>query len=857
MRRGTWAQIACLLLLGAALSTGSALAELSTVQLKARSFTPEGGLEALDGGGAGRHFLVQLTDPSARADLETRGVQLLQYIPQNTWIASFSREAMVDATVRTHLAWAGELLTTDKMPVRWQRGEYGEWARLTDGRLELRVHLHADAGLAATHTNLLALGVEPIHPFALSKGFTVVTDEALIPRIAALDEVLWMTEGLPEPEINNDGNRANTNAGVLQEAPYNLTGANVNVGIWDGGLVDPNHDDFEGRLTAGETGGVHDHSTHVAGTVGGSGVLSENHGGSHLQWRGMAPECLFFSWGFNGDIIGEILDGISDHDLDLETNSWNYGVSGGNCWLYGEYGYLAPEFDEIVRGAGGHTISVSFSASNERDDGDCPLLEGEYACIPPPATAKNVITVGATNSDDDTMTGFSSWGPVDDGRLKPDVTAPGCEHFGESGIRSTMPGDNYGLKCGTSMAAPTVTGNLALLYQLFRQEFAEERPLPAMMKGLLIGTGVDLGNPGPDYAFGHGRIDGQAAADALSNDTQIVLSVSQGDTHEYAFNVPAGTPELRFVLVWDDPPGSPSAEIALVNDLDLVLIDPSSGEHLPWVVDPESPSENATRAADHLNNVEHIQVDDPAPGLWRARVSGTHVPEGPQTAALFGLDLNAPGAPLGFAVASAGETSLDLTWTNAANVDRRGTLIARSEGPSLWFGPVDGTAYTVGDVVVSGVEVIYVADEDHSEDPYVDGGLTAGHTYFYAAYTFDDMYNYSVAAQTQGTTGDPAEVEASDVRATVFQLGPAQPNPTRAGMAFAFSLPSNGIVQIKVYDSSGRRVRTLLSAEMSAGSYSARWDGRDQAGRPVAPGIYFYELRTDGERLSRRVSLMR
>jgi flagellar hook assembly protein FlgD len=76
-------------------------------------------------------------------------------------------------------------------------------------------------------------------------------------------------------------------------------------------------------------------------------------------------------------------------------------------------------------------------------------------------------------------------------------------------------------------------------------------------------------------------------------------------------------------------------------------------------------------------------------------------------------------------------------------------------------------------------------------------------------------------------------------------------------MGFAFSLPSEGFVQIKVYDSTGRRVRTLLSAEMSAGTYSARWDGRDQAGRPVAPGIYFYELRANGERLSRRVSLMR
>jgi len=571
----------------------------------------------------------------------------------------------------------------------------------------------------------------------------------------------------------------------------------------------------------------------------------------------MAPEATLFSWNFSGDVPQEIIDGVEDYDFDLETNSWSWGVNGGSCYLYGDYDSWAPEFDEIVRGSGGRTINVTFSAANERDDGDCTLLEGQYACIPPPATAKNIITVGATNSNDDTMTDFSSYGPVDDGRLKPDVTAPGCQRFGDGGVMSTVPGDAYDTKCGTSMASPTVIGNLALLYELYNSKNGGADPEPAMMKALLVATAVDLGHPGPDYAFGHGRIDSKAAADALLDDTQVVLSVSNGDNHEFRFPVAPGTSSIRLALVWNDPAGNPLADPALVNDLDLILIAPNGGLHFPWVLNPDQPSQNATRGADHLNNVEHVQVDNPLPGSWRARITGNNVPEGPQLASLVGFDVKAPGAPVDFIVAEEGETSLNLTWTNAGDGDREGTVIARWEGSSLWLGPYPGATYAVGQVVAPGVEIIYVADEDHSESPYVDADLTPGRTYKYVAYTFDDMHNYSVASYTEGTVGDPAGTDETTTTDARLSLGPARPNPANTQMSFFFSLPFDMDVQVRLYDSTGRLVRTLVEAPMGAGTYSAMWEGQDDAGRPVAPGIYFYELRGDGQRLSRQVSWMR
>ncbi len=845
--------------------SASALAEdPATVRLKSRTFIPVPGHEALDeavrGGTDTRHFYVQLAGPfreTMRDELAGLGVSLLQYVPGHTWIAGFSTAALSDPAVRDALSWVGEILPNDKRPTHWDTHGLAEWAVQPDGRVKLRIRLHGDAARDAAADRLRGLGVGIGHPIGVFPGFVVVAAEGTIADILELDEVLWVAEWRPPIELANDGNRSVTGAEVVQVAPYDLSGQGVRVAIWDAGRVDPNHDDFAGRLTQGESSSTHDHATHCGGTFGGSGVLSEGEGGSPLQWRGMAPECLIYTYDFYGDVPAEIENGIGTYDLEIETNSWTWGVSGSSCYLYGDYDSWAPEFDAIVRGSGGRALNVCFAAANERDDGDCPLTEGGYGCIPPPSTAKNIITVGATNSDDDTMTDFSSWGPVDDGRVKPDVTAPGCEHYGEEHVHSTMPGDTYGGKCGTSMATPTVAGCLALLYELYHAQHPGENPEPSLMKALLVATGQDLGNPGTDYAYGHGRIDVQAAADAMLEATQLLVSIAHGQTEEIAFEVPETAPALRFALAWDDPPGNPGSGPALVNDLDLELIDPSSTHHYPWVLDPEHPSGDATRGVDNLNNVEHVEVAGPVAGTWRLRISGTNVPEGPQIAGLVGLDLNAPESPVDFHVAGSTETSIDLTWENASNTDRKGTVIVRGRGPIFWAGLTDGATYHEGEELSSGVVVVYVRNEDHSEIPFTDAGLDPNTMYSYFAHTFDEMHNYSDAATAFGSTEGDVTVEALAGVPAALSLGPARPNPAKTRVSIELATPGTGELRLTLYDAVGRRVRTLLSGSVGAGIYRVTWDGRDAAGRTAAPGVYFYELRMDGERLSERLAWMR
>jgi hypothetical protein len=150
----------------------------SVVQLKARTFTPKLGTTALDAATRGEleihHFFVQLDgypDSSVRAELEEAGVSLLAYIPLNTWIASFESQALENADVRSRFIWVGEILPTDKMPTRWETGEYRLWAFQPDGRLEMRVRFHEDVDREAAATRLEAAGAELIGKRSIIGGF--------------------------------------------------------------------------------------------------------------------------------------------------------------------------------------------------------------------------------------------------------------------------------------------------------------------------------------------------------------------------------------------------------------------------------------------------------------------------------------------------------------------------------------------------------------------------------------------------------------------------------------------------------------------------------------------------------------
>jgi subtilisin family serine protease len=239
-------------------------------------------------------------------------------------------------------------------------------------------------------------------------------------------------------------------------------------------------------------------------------------------------------------------------------------------------------------------------------------------------------------SNDHSMAWFSSWGPVDDGRIRPDVCAPGCQAGGDGGITSTCYGGGYCVKCGTSMATPAVAGCLALILQQYRETPGLAIwPLPSTLKALLINTAQDYYHEGPDFQFGYGEVRPQAAVDVLRRNLMFhEATLDQGDAHLYQFNVVEPMPELKATVAWSDPPGEQLAAVELVNNLDILLESPSGGLHYPWVLDPANPDTPATRGIDQLNPVEQVVVTDPEQGVWTLHVTGHNVPEGPQSYSL-------------------------------------------------------------------------------------------------------------------------------------------------------------------------------------------------------------------------------
>ncbi|MBZ0269373.1 S8 family serine peptidase, partial [bacterium] len=727
-------------------------------------------------------------------------------------------------------------------------------ALLPGDPLLLRVKTFADADPGAVHAAVAAAGGFVRSAHARLGIVDVLVPASALATLSSLDEVRWIESAPPAGIDQNNGMRFDAHVDAVHSAGFEGTG--VTFGAWESGIPDSTHPDLSGRTGVGEPGlGVTPHGTHTAGILLGDGSNSQAEGGNPNQWKGVAWGATLVSWNLS-DMVAEVDTAINVYDVDIANNSWVYNVNTFNCDLYGNYSADAPELDAIVRGLYGRAIPIVFAAGNERDDNDCSIVaNGGYRCIPPPSTAKNVIAVGAHFSDVMYMTPFSSWGPTDDGRMKPDLSAPGCDQFGDNGITSTAIGGGYTPMCGTSMAAAVVSGAIGTLYEAWRGIFPGD-PRPATAKALLGGFAQDRAGPGPDYRFGLGAIQVVESVEALRTATTIEDDVADAGVREWTFTVPAGTPELLVTVAWDDPPGAELADTALVNDLDLELLDPSLGTHLPFVLDPADPSAAATTGVNRLDNVEQVRVDAPAAGMWTARVLGTSVPVGPQTYSLVGFDTRPPADAASLEAAALDDTTAAVTWIRAGDADRTGTLVVRSDAPVAWT-PAEGTAYAPGAEPSPGVFVVASDDVDHAGTALVDDTLSPGVTYHDALFSYDEVPNYAPGVSDTATTGTEA-VEAPVVAAAgrmAFRLTGSQ--PARDAVPMRLELPAATVLDLSVHDVAGRRVATILRGERTAGSHAVVWDGRTSGGQRAAGGIYFVRLRAGTSTFTRKVVLVR
>jgi hypothetical protein len=336
-------------------------------------------------------------------------------------------------------------------------------------------------------------------------------------------------------------------------------------------------------------------------------------------------------------------------------------VSAVEDYYFGFYSFAAADWDEIAHDAPYYTIVAS--AGNDREDYGPGPGEGHwvwdnaagdwvwtflatrdadggtdgYDCMSHGAVAKNVISVGAVEDvaagysqpSDVVMSSFSSWGPTDDGRIKPDLVANGASLYSCTSIGDS----SYLWLTGTSMSCPNLSGSLNLLIRHYEATHANTTPLSSTMKAVLLQTADEAGtSAGPDYKFGWGLLNTLRAAQLISLDStepfhvrEDLLADGGSDT---LYCTSDGSTPLRLTVAWTDPAGAEPAPAlnpttpALVNDLDLRLkrLDPPA-THYPYVLDPGSPGSAATTGDNVRDNTEQVYVASPAASDYMVVVS--------------------------------------------------------------------------------------------------------------------------------------------------------------------------------------------------------------------------------------------
>ena len=388
------------------------------------------------------------------------------------------------------------------------------------------------------------------------------------------------------------------------------------------------------------------HATHVAGTMVGDGTHDANA-------IGMAPLAELDAYS-SGNDEAEMATAAA---AGLLISNHSYGRGSGWQWLnsiscwewkggfasytstgedadFGRYDEQCRIRDSIAFNAPQYLIFQS--SGNDRDDNPTNgisnvRLDGAASCttyntathppgdaigwdnIPSNGIAKNIMTVGAIDAaSGNALSPFSSVGPTDDGRIKPDIVGHGVLVYSSTATSNTT----YATFNGTSMATPNVSGSAILLQEYHEDLFGSGSFMNgSTLKGLIIHTAADLGNAGPDYSFGWGLMDAEAAATVLADAHAENRSYIYEDTHTGVvknYGLLSACPEdVTVTMAYTDLPGDIQTGLDvstpnLVNDLDIRLNDGTTTQ-FPWVMNPAAPQNLATTGDNDVDNVEQIQ----------------------------------------------------------------------------------------------------------------------------------------------------------------------------------------------------------------------------------------------------------
>ena len=561
------------------------------------------------------HLLVKASRSVDEKSLSSQGMRLVEPLGDGEWIVSVERNAAA-------ASFAVPIPQNKKLSAELLEGRAPLWAQLKlrgEAGLELMVYFHKDLSADELQWEIDRLGGQVVERSDYFERLTVKVRADDLLTIAALDCVRFIEPVFPPFETtSNAESSVMVKAKELQDN-FALDGAGAKVAIIDE-IVDL-HPEFGDRLKLVRTGTAGFHGTHVAGTVAAAGSIDP-------RLRGMAPAAKLISFGFTtvSQGVSANLNAKVMEQADLAQNSWGavVGEDTDNCSFFSAYTSFEREMDRIVFQ---EKFPIVFATGNSRDAYECSMFaRAGFYTLPPPASAKNLITVGAIDRGL-AMSEFSSFGPTKDGRVKPDLVALGVS------VLSTSTRNTTRTLSGTSMAAPAISGLSALLIDRFRNKYG--KPLaPELLRAILLNTANDLGNPGPDYSYGYGIPDGVKGLQVIEEDSWNTESLQSGETKEFEFELNGGSSALRVMLAWTDPPAAAGRASQLMNDLDVKLVGPDGQTRLPFVLDPLRPEADAVAGENLRDNVEQVAVRQPGAGKWKIVVTAKELVLGPQAYAL-------------------------------------------------------------------------------------------------------------------------------------------------------------------------------------------------------------------------------
>lgn len=376
-----------------------------------------------------------------------------------------------------------------------------------------------------------------------------------------------------------------------------LKGANRTVAIKER-LFDTADVDLKGKYIPSGIAAIREdaHATSMATWIAGMGNSSP-------QGKGVASAARLTSSTFDR-LLPDDKSFFQQFGLTLQNHS--YGTPG----IENYYGQEALAYDQMVLEADTilHVFSSGNIGNNTPDNGTYQGLAAFANLTGTFKQAKNVLVVGAVDSFYNLLDAGiygSSRGPAYDGRVKPEVVT-------------------YG-QAGTSDASATTTGISVLLQEAYALQYGKTPP-SSLAKTILINSADDIGTAQVDYYTGFGLVNALEAIRTVKEQRFRSGTVTAGATQTYTIQVPAGMRQLKVTLGWNDVPAAVNAPKALVNDLDLSVIDANGRPYLPWILNPTPNAQSLRRAAvrgrDSLNNQEQVTIDMPAAGTIQIQVKG-------------------------------------------------------------------------------------------------------------------------------------------------------------------------------------------------------------------------------------------